>query len=180
MEPRGGDSSPSDSRHPLLPSRESPDVTQMKREDPERELVGGEGFRRSQLSGSGGGGPREGVGCTISGLRGELHPPTRAALEQPEPAEPLGGDLRLTRERQAKEEAGGSQEEDTAPKMDVEGEDEEEEKLERNTLEEEAEVEQQLLEQEAGAEQSQVLLPHLPLSPTTVHPGSGIPRCESV
>lgn len=144
-------------------SVESPDITKMKRKDSEKDIVGREGFHNSQLSDRRGGEAGEAVGCTISVLRDELHPSTSVALEQPEPAEQQGGDLCLTQERQAKKEAGESREERavSAFKMDVEGEDEEEEKLRQRALRVETivsgtEVGQEPLHPEALAEKSQV------------------------
>lgn len=163
MEARDEDSSHSESSHPILTSceiadAESLDINKMKRKDPEREMVGREGFHRSQLTDRGGGEAGEAVGCTISVLRDELHPSTSVALEQPKPAEQQGGDLCLTQERQAKKEAGESRQERTVStfKMDVEGEDEEEEKLRQRALPVETivsgtEVEQELLHPEALA-----------------------------
>lgn len=146
-------------------SAESPEITKMKRKDPEKEMVGREGLHRSPLTDRGGGEAGEEVGCTISVLRDELHPSTSAALEQPEPAAQQGGDLWLTQEKQAKREAGESREERavSAFKMDVEGEDEEEEKLRRIALRVETivsgtEVEQEPLHPETLAGKSQV--PH--------------------
>lgn len=168
MEARDEDSSHSESSHPILTSCEiagveSLDITKMKPKDPEREIVGREGFHRSQLTDRGGGEAGEAVGCTISVLRDELHPSTSVALEQPKPAEQQGGDLCLTQERQAKKEAGESRQERTVStfKMDVEGEDEEEDKLRQRALPVETivsgtEVEQEPLHPEALAGKSQV------------------------
>lgn len=170
MEARDEDSSHSESSHPILTSCEtadvvvSPDITKMKRQDPEREIVGREGFHKSQLTESGGGEAGEAVGSTISALRDELPPSTSAALDQPEPAEQQGGDRCLTQERQAKKEDGQSRQEKAVPalKIDVEGEDGEEEKLKQKALQVETiasgtEVEQEPLHPKAPAEKSQVL-----------------------
>lgn len=168
MEARGEDSSHSESSHPIVTSSEvadeSPGITQMKQKDSEREIVGREGFHRSQLTDRGGGEAGEAVGCTISVLRDELHPSTSVALEQPDPADQQGGDLCLTQDRQAKKEAAERYEERavSALKMDVDGEDEEEEKLRQRALQVETmvsgtEVEQDTpLHPEALAEKSQV------------------------
>lgn len=170
MEARDEDSSHSESGHPIFTSCEaadvvvSPDITEMKRQDPEREIAGREGFHKSQLTDGGGGEAGEAVGSTISALRDELHPSASAALDQPEPAEQQGGDRCLTQERQAKKEAGQSRQEEAvrAVKVDVEGEDGEEEKLRQRALREDTiargtEVEQEPLHPEAPAEKSQVL-----------------------
>lgn len=169
MESRDEDSSHSESSHPILTSCEiadvveSPDITKMKRKDPEGEIAGREGFHKSQLTDGGGGEAGEVVGRTISVLRDELHPSTSVALEQPEPAEQQGGDLCLTQGRQAKKEAGESRRDKAgrAFRMDGEGEDEEEEKLRQRALQVETivsgtEVEQEPLHPEAPAEESQV------------------------
>lgn len=170
MEARDEDSSHSESSHPILTSCEtadvvvSPDITEMKRQDPEGEIVGREGFHKSQLTDGGGGEAGEAVGSTISASRDELHPSTSVALDQPEPAEQQGGDRCLTQERQAKKEAGQSRQEKAvrAFKIHVEGEDGEEEKLRQRALQVETiasgtEVEQEPLHPEAPAEKSQVL-----------------------
>lgn len=168
MEARDEDSFHSESSHPIVTSceiaAESPRITKMKEKDPEREIVGKEGFHRFQLTDRGGGEAGEAVGCTISVLRDELHPSTSVALEQPDPAEQQGGDLCLTQDRQAKKEAAERREERavSALKMDVDGEDEEEEKLRQRALQVETivsgtEVEQDTpLHPEVLAEKSQV------------------------
>lgn len=159
MEARDEDSSHSESSHPILTSCEtadvvvSPDITEMKRQDPEREIVGREGFHKSQLTDGGGGEAGEAVGSTFSALRDELHPSTSAALDQPEPAEQQGGDRCLTQERQAKKEAGQSRQE----KEDGEEEKLRQRALQVETIASETEVEQEPLQPEAPAEKSQVL-----------------------
>lgn len=144
---------------------ETSDITKMKQKDPEKEMVGREGFHRSQLSDGGGGEAGAAAGCTISVLRDERHPSTSVALEQPEPAEQRGGDQCPTQGKQAKQEAGESREEGavSAYGMDAEGEDEDEEegKLREGappveTIVSGTEVEQEPLHPEARAEKSQV------------------------
>ena len=166
-EARDEDSSHSESSHAILTSWEianvveSPDISKMKGKDPEREIVGREGFRRYQLSDGGGGEAGEAVGCTIS-VRKDEHPSTSGALEQPEPAEQQEGDLSLTQERQAKKEAGQSREERAvnAFNMDVEGEDKEEKPKQRalqvETIVSGTEAEKEPLHPESLAEKSQV------------------------
>lgn len=168
MEARDEDSSHYESSHTILTSCEvveTPDITEMKEKDPEREIVGREGFHTSQLTDRGGEEAGEAVGHTISvlSLSPELHPSTSVALEQPESAEQQGGDLCSTQERQAKKEAGQSREEEAvnAFKMEMEGEDEEEDKLRQRALPVETivsgtEVEEEPLQPEALAEESQV------------------------
>ncbi|CAG11027.1 unnamed protein product, partial [Tetraodon nigroviridis] len=141
----------------------SPDISKMKRKDPEKEIASREGFHRSQLTDGGAGEAGAAVGCTISVRRDELHPSASVALEQAEPVEQQGGDLCLAQGKQAKKEAGESGEERAAGafQMDVEGEDEEEEKLRHRALPVETivsgtEVEQEPLHPETRAERSQI------------------------
>lgn len=154
----------------------SPDISKMKRKDPEKEIASREGFHRSQLTDGGAGEAGAAVGCTISVRRDELHPSASVALEQAEPAEQQGGDLCLAQGKQAKKEAGEIGEERAAGafQMDVEGEDEEEEKLRHRALPLETivsgtEVEQEPLHPETRAERSQVPQNLLFLLCTSVH-----------
>lgn len=164
METRDKESSHFESDPPVLPSCkitdvESPGIAE-KREDPERKLVGGEGFHRSQLTERGEIKATEVEKCTISALRDELPPFTSVALEQPGPAEQQGGNLCLTKGRLPKQEAEESFEEKTVNtlKMNVEAEAEEEEKVRQRVLQvvSRTDVAQLQLYQEALAEKTQV------------------------
>lgn len=158
METRDKESCHCETNHPILPSCkitdiESPGIAE-EREDPERELIGREEIPRSQLT------DREGAieveRYTISAIRNELHTSTKVALEQPGPAEQQGGDLSLAQERLAKREA-----QESALKINVKAEAEEEKKVRQRVLQVKTvvsgtDVAQQQLYQEALAEKSQV------------------------
>lgn len=148
METRDKESCHFESNHSILPSCKITDIEfpgiAEKREDPEREFVGREGIHRSQLT------DREG------GKAIELHTSTSVALEHPGPAEQQGGDLCLAQERPAKREA-----QESALKMNVKAEAEEEKKVRQRVLQVKTvvsgiDVAQQQLFQKALAEKSQV------------------------
>lgn len=179
MEQRAEDSSCPQSSHPVIPSinmcdgLNSPEISEKDREDPDRELEGGEGFHGSQLtdkqrrSNREGGEAEGGAGYTISVIGNELLPSTAGEMDQSKPAEQQGGDLGLAQEKEAKreEEQRDVEEAAEALEMEDEGEDEEEEKqkerdspfcqkaLPVETLVSGAEVEEQQLHQEALAEE---------------------------
>lgn len=165
MEQREEDSSHPHSSHPVIPScsladdLNSLDISDTDREDTERNLEGGGGFHRSQFTDKGGGEAEGAVGHTITAITDELHPPMTGAMEQSKPAEHQGGDLCLAQERERKQEDDGKSIE--ATKMEVEGEDEEEEILTEgdSSFYQKAlwaDVEEQPLQQEALVE-SQVI-----------------------
>ena len=133
MEPRAEDSSHSQRSHPFKPSHNLSD--EKDREDPDTQLEGWAGFCGSVLierqTRDGVKTDVEGVEYTVSAIREKLHPSATGAMEQSKSAEQQGGDPRLTQEREAKREVekrdeGAGVE---ALEMEVEGEDEGEDKL---------------------------------------------------